>query len=193
MKIVRGGLVTIAVVLAGCAGRSPQPVAVVQPQDHFMDCPAIQAEVLANNVKVQDLASESGGKVAQNVVAGVAGLFIWPLWFAMDFQGATDKETIALNSRQQYLAVLAQQRGCGGPIGQPMRTIAQMASTAPATLTLATPIQAVAGPPGCRPDTLSYCASVEPGKGRILACLRAHAGNISAPCTAALAVLPQRR
>src|SRR5437879_7663129 len=95
--------------LAGCAGRSPQPVAVVQPQDRFMDCAAIQAEVLANNAKVQELASESGGKVAQNVAAGVAGVFIWPLWFAMDFQGATDKEAAALNSRQQYLAVLAEQ------------------------------------------------------------------------------------
>src|SRR5258708_6224361 len=103
------------VVLAGCAGRSPQPVAVVQPQDRFMDCAAVQAEVLANNARVQDLAGESGGKVTQNVAAGVAGLFIWPLWFAMDFQGATDKETAALNSRQQYLAVMAEQRQCGAP------------------------------------------------------------------------------
>jgi hypothetical protein len=101
--------------LAGCAGRSPAPVAVVQPQDHFMDCPAIQAEVLANNAKVQQLASEAGEKVAQNVAAGVAGVFIWPLWFAMDFQGATDKEAAALSARQQYLAVLAGQRACGGP------------------------------------------------------------------------------
>ena len=81
----------------------------------LLDCAAIQAEVLANNAKVQELASESGGKVAQNVAAGVAGVFIWPLWFAMDFQGATDKEAAALNSRQQYLAVLAEQRQCGAP------------------------------------------------------------------------------
>jgi hypothetical protein len=101
--------------LLGCAGRAPQPVAVVQQQDRFMDCAAIQTEVLANNARVQDLASESGGKVAQNVAAGVAGLFIWPLWFAMDFQGATDKDTAALTSRQQYLAVLAEQRHCGAP------------------------------------------------------------------------------
>src|SRR5437016_3371198 len=107
------------IVLAGCAGRSPAPVAVVQPTDRFMDCAAIQIEVLANNAKVQELASESGGKVAQNVAAGVAGLFIWPLWFAMDFQGAGDKEVAALNARQQYLAVMAEQRQCGSP--QPAR------------------------------------------------------------------------
>src|SRR5436853_7619880 len=70
----------IGLVLAGCAGRPPQPVAVIQPQDRFMDCAAVQAEVLANNARVQDLAAESGGKVTQNVAAGVAGLFIWPLW-----------------------------------------------------------------------------------------------------------------
>ena len=67
-------------VLAGCAGRAPQPVAVVQPQDRYMDCAAIQAEVLANNKTIQGLASEEGGKVAQNVVAGVVGLVIWPVW-----------------------------------------------------------------------------------------------------------------
>jgi hypothetical protein len=94
-----------------------------------MDCAAIQAEVLANNAKVQELASESGGKVAQNVAAGVAGVFIWPLWFAMDFQGATDKEAAALNSRQQYLAVLAEQRQCGAP--QPPRPLPPAAPTNP--------------------------------------------------------------
>lgn len=115
---MRSSIITIAViigVLSACAGRAPQPVAVVQPQDRFMDCAAIQAEVLANNARVQDLAVESGNKVAQNVAAGAAGLFIWPLWFAMDFQGTSDRETAALNSRQQYLAVLAEQRQCGAP------------------------------------------------------------------------------
>lgn len=101
--------------LAGCAGRAPQPVAVVQPIDRYMDCAAISAEAQANNAKVQDLGAEQGGKVGQNVAAGVAGLFIWPLWFAMDFQGSADKEVTALQSRQQYLTVMAEQRRCGEP------------------------------------------------------------------------------
>src|SRR3984893_12674327 len=107
--------------LGACAGRAPQPVAVVQPQDRYADCLAIAAEVQGNNQKVQELGSEEGGKVAQNVAAGVAGLVIWPLWFAMDFQGAGDKETAALNSRNQSLAVMAEQRQCGAP--QPARPI----------------------------------------------------------------------
>jgi hypothetical protein len=105
----------VAVAVVGCAGRAPAPVAVVQAQDRYMDCPAILVEVTANNQRLSDLASEQGWKVAQNVGAGVAGLFIWPLWFGMDFQGTAGKEAAALQSRQQYLAVLAEQRHCGEP------------------------------------------------------------------------------
>jgi uncharacterized protein YcfL len=106
------GAVVLAVLVGGCAGRSPQPVPVVQAQDRMMDCQAILAEVQANNDKIAALGRESGGKVAQNVAAGVAGLFIPVLWFAMDFQGTTDKETQALQARQQYLTAMAQQRSC---------------------------------------------------------------------------------
>ena len=101
--------------LAGCAGRSAQPVAIVQPTDPQMDCAAISIEAQANNAKLQALGAEEGNKVGQNVAAGVVGLFIWPVWFAMDFQGAADKEEAAINSRNQYLAVMAQQRHCGAP------------------------------------------------------------------------------
>lgn len=80
-----------------------------------MDCAAIIAEVQANNGKVQELASEQGLKTTQNVAAGVAGVFIPVLWFGMDFQGTADKETQALQARQQYLAVLAEQKRCGAP------------------------------------------------------------------------------
>jgi hypothetical protein len=103
----------IVVSCAGCAGRAPDPVAVVQPQDRYMDCAAIVAEVQANNQKVQELAGDKGLKTAQNVAAGVAGFVVPILWFGMDWQGTADKEVAALQSRQQYLAVLAEQRNCG--------------------------------------------------------------------------------
>jgi hypothetical protein len=96
--------------LAGCAGRSAQPVAAVQPQDPSMDCDAIRAETDANNRKLTDLSGEKGATVAQNVAVGVAGLLVWPLWFAMDFQGAAATEETALQSRQAYLATLAAKR-----------------------------------------------------------------------------------
>lgn len=107
------GIVALAAALAGCAGRAPAPVAVVQPTDRFMDCTAILAEVGANNERVKQLAADKGLKTTQNVAAGVAGLFIPVLWFGMDFQGTADTEITALQSRQQYLSMLADQKRCG--------------------------------------------------------------------------------
>ena len=113
MRTLRAYVAIVTLVLAGCAGRAPQPVAVVQPQDRFTDCAAIADEVQANNAKIQELGGEQSEKVAQNVAAGVAGLFIWPLWFGMDFQGAASTETRAEQSRQRYLGALAAQKNCG--------------------------------------------------------------------------------
>jgi hypothetical protein len=114
---MRGIISTVAlgmvVALAACAGRAPQPVATVQPQDSMMNCPAIFAEIQSNNNRIQDLGREQGWKVAQNVVAGVAGLAVPILWFGMDWQGAAGTEARALQDRQSYLAMLATQKHCG--------------------------------------------------------------------------------
>jgi hypothetical protein len=96
-----------------------------------MDCTAIMAEVQSNNSKVQQLASDQGLKTTQNVAAGVAGIFIPVLWFGMDFQGTADKETAALQARQQYLASLAAQRRCGEPEAPPPRAAAKPRRAAP--------------------------------------------------------------
>lgn len=90
-----------------------------------MDCAAIRIEVQTNNTKVQQLASDKGLKVAQNVAAGVAGLVIPVLWFGMDFQGTADTEMQALQARQQYLAALAEQRRCGENTGEPQKVLAE--------------------------------------------------------------------
>jgi len=92
-----------AVALSACAGRDPQMIATVQPQDQTASCLSLTAEIDANNHKFKELADEQGLKTGQNVAAGVAGIIVWPLWFAMDFKGAADKEVVALQSRQKYL------------------------------------------------------------------------------------------
>jgi hypothetical protein len=114
-----GLAIGVAVAVGACAGRAPQPVAVVQSHDRYSDCTAITAEIEANNQKVQDLASEQGLKMGQNVAAGVAGLVVWPLLFAMDFQDSASKEVAALQSRQQYLTTLAEQRCAPAAAPQP--------------------------------------------------------------------------
>lgn len=104
----------LAITLGGCAGRDAQPIATVQAQDAVATCAMISAETQANNLKVQELADEQGLKVAQNVAAGVVGIVVWPVWFAMDFKGAASKDVVALQARQQYLAALAVEK-CAQP------------------------------------------------------------------------------
>ena len=39
----------------------------------------------ANDLKFKQLADEQGLKLGQNVAAGVVGLVVWPMWFAMAY------------------------------------------------------------------------------------------------------------
>jgi hypothetical protein len=103
-------VMAMGLALSACAGRDPMPIATVQAQDAVSDCAMITAEIEANNIKFKELADEQGLKTGQNIAAGVAGIVIWPLWFAMDFKGAASKDVVALQSRQQYLTSLATQR-----------------------------------------------------------------------------------
>ena len=90
----------------------------MQPTDAFADCAAILIEAQANNQKMANLAGDQGAKTAQNVAAGVVGLFIWPVWFGMDFQGSAGIEIEALQARQQYLAARAAQQHCTAAMPQ---------------------------------------------------------------------------
>jgi hypothetical protein len=98
--------------LAGCAGRAPDPVAVSQVGDAQRDCHGLSAEITQNNQRISELAGQKGAKVAQNTAAIVVGLFVWPVLFATDFQGTAKTETEALQKRNEHLAALARERGC---------------------------------------------------------------------------------
>jgi hypothetical protein len=115
MTTFRKSLLSIALVaqLSACAGRDPQMTATVQPQDMQSDCPAITAQIVANNNRLADLKKEHGNTTGGNIaLAVVGGLLFWPALFAMDLKDAAGKEITSVNQRQGYLAQLAQQRGC---------------------------------------------------------------------------------
>ena len=105
-------LLTGALMLAGCAGRTPNPVPLTQMSDATASCHAIFAEVDANNAIIRRLSKERGYKVVQNTAAGVAGIFIPVLWLGMDLQRTQDIETDALNRRQSYLQDLLLSKHC---------------------------------------------------------------------------------
>lgn len=110
MRISIVAAMVAAIALGACAGRDPQPVATVQPQDHFASCTQLMAEIEANNIKIKQLADEQGWKVTQNVITGAAGLFIPVLWFGMDWKGSAWKDATAVQARQQYLTTLATEK-----------------------------------------------------------------------------------
>jgi hypothetical protein len=118
-QITKVALAALCVSLGACAGRDAAPVAVVQAHDQNSDCAMITAEIEANNAKATQLAEEQGLKVAQNVAAGVVGIVIWPVWFAMDAKGAASTDAAALKARQEYLSRLAEQR-CARPSAAPL-------------------------------------------------------------------------
>jgi hypothetical protein len=108
LKVVVG--VSVALLLSACAGRAPDISPLVLASDQQMSCAAIEAETRINNAKITDLSTEQGFKLGQNVVAGVAGIFIWPAWIGLDFQNAAGKEAEALSQRTAHLLTLARDR-----------------------------------------------------------------------------------
>jgi hypothetical protein len=101
------------VILVGCAGRDPRPIAIAQPVDGHVDCRAIIAEQYANALQIHNLGIERQQTQANNTTAGVVGMVLfWPALFAMDMKGAAGTEIMALESRNAYLATLAAQRRC---------------------------------------------------------------------------------
>ncbi len=48
------------------------------------------------------------------------------------------------------------------------------------------PVQSRAAAQACRPDYERFCANVQPGGGRIVACLKPHFAELSPSCTQAL-------
>lgn len=91
-----------------CAGRDAHPIATTQLQDNTASCTAIQAEADANTLRISQLSHEEGWKVAQNVGAGIVGLFTFGIgWVGMDFKDAAGTERQAIESRNQYLAQLS--------------------------------------------------------------------------------------
>ena len=111
MRVVMS-IIAVLSMLSACAGRAPDPVAVVQPMDNSLTCTAMMAEISSNNGKISDLGGQKGAKVAQNVAAGVVGLVVWPVWFLMDFQEAAGTEIKALQDRNAYLATKVNGDGC---------------------------------------------------------------------------------
>ena len=120
LKRISAAVLAVSTLLTACAGRAPAPVQTVQLKDQTMDCNAIQAELAADAARQTELGKEKGDKATQNIVAGVVGaVLFFPALALMDFQGAAETDSKALESRDQYLGTLAAQRCKVQIAGQP--------------------------------------------------------------------------
>ncbi len=107
-------LLVLAAGLAGCGGRSPNPVASYQPGDEQRSCTGLKTEVASTEQEIIRLLpyEDAAGK---NVALGVAGVFLIVPFFFMDFKDAEELEIRALRQRNQHLRAIAYDNGCSLP------------------------------------------------------------------------------
>lgn len=106
--------ILVAITLAGCGGRTPQPITVASRYDNNLNCSDLEAEIEQNNARLQALAAEKGVTLSKNVAVGAAGILFFPIWFALDLSDAAGQEISQLQARQTYLAEMAG-RKCNQP------------------------------------------------------------------------------
>ncbi len=106
--------VALALVLAGCGGRSANPVASYQPGDEQRSCTGLQSEIASNEQEIIKLLpyEDATGK---NVALGVTGFFLIVPLFFMDFKDAEELEVRAYRQRNQRLREIAYNNGCSLP------------------------------------------------------------------------------
>lgn len=104
---------SLLLVLAGCAGRSPQPIDVQQSADRSLTCPVIEAEMAGNKARVAQLVKEDDEASDMNITIGAlaAGLFP-PALLATDVSDAQEVEISALHDRNTHLETLRVHKGC---------------------------------------------------------------------------------
>ncbi len=106
-------LSALCLLVAACAGRTPNPVEVSQPTDGLLSCPLILAEISGNTSRARTLLRQQDDADSDNAALAVTGaLLFWPALFFMDLSEADKIEMEALQDRNKYLGTLATQKSC---------------------------------------------------------------------------------
>jgi len=101
-----------ALVLSGCAGRKPNPVAEIQPGDASLTCQQLRSEVQVNNQAIFGLIGEKKKSQGGNIVAGVGAVIFLPALFFMNVKGAAGDEARAYQRRNQGLISRYNAKSC---------------------------------------------------------------------------------
>lgn len=109
---MKSWLLIALLLLAGCAGRTPNPVQMYQPGDDGLSCKGLRIQMGYCEEQIATLLPNSN-KTASNVALGVVGVFLIFPWFFMDFSEADIIEVNAWRARNNYLTSLFVDKDCG--------------------------------------------------------------------------------
>ena len=104
-------LLSVMMTLAGCGGRTANPVMISQSGDENLSCKGLKFEMANIRDDIQTLLPKTD-KTAQNVALGVAGSFFLVPWFFMDFKNADKAEYDAYRQRYNHLLAIAISKNC---------------------------------------------------------------------------------
>ena len=110
--------ITIVVLIffsTGCVGiyRTPDPVPPTEKNDQDKSCTELKQDLVNSKAKLKDLRSSQNGKVGANIVAGVLGILVPPIWFLMDVSNVDTINIEAQEKRNKVLTEIARKKGCG--------------------------------------------------------------------------------
>ena len=105
-------LLSLVASLAGCAGRTPQPVMINQFDDHSKSCDSLRYEMMHVQGELNRLMPKKD-KTSKNVALGVAGCFFLVPWFFMDFKNGEGAEYDAYQQRYNHLSMISHSKKCG--------------------------------------------------------------------------------
>ena len=105
-------ILLLGFMLVACGGRSPNPIIPSLPSDIRLTCAEIEAELIAYHTDLAHYAIEKVQRKKWNIGFGIAGVLVWPLWFALDLEKAPEIEEKAIARRIVRLEHYSNIRKC---------------------------------------------------------------------------------
>lgn len=120
MKKIIAVLLSISIILSGCASTPANPVPIAQVGDDTKTCDAIINEMQQMISAQEKAAADRNSQVGTNVALGVVGVFLIVPWFFMDLGASASVEQKAAAARFQRLQQMAADKKCTGvPVMKP--------------------------------------------------------------------------
>ena len=106
-----GAVFLTALILSGCAGKTANPISVVQGKDNSLTCEQLEAELVSLGSAARGLSKQSD-KLPKNVALLAAGAFLIVPYFFVDLSEAEEEELNAVRARHMRIMRIATDKDC---------------------------------------------------------------------------------